>query len=320
MAEQRERKVILDTETTGKEADGTPGNHRVIEIGCVEMIGRRLTGRKLQLFMNPERPVDEEAYNVHHISDDFLKDQPKFIEVFKEFYDFIVGAELVIHNAKFDVGFLDHEFKMIGQNLKIANICAVTDTIEIARKKYPGQRISLDALCSKLAIDNSARTSHGALLDAEILAEVYLALTGGQENLNLIGTDNESSSEQKFDRASVIGNDKLKVIEPSPLELGDHLNYMMSFSYNKVPPTHLAFGDELILQQLERKKDMSKEEKEQYEVAKAEQIMAEIKNKYMSASDFEQYCLEKKIREDKAKKIAAKEKALKEEQMRNVKL
>lgn len=132
MGEQRERKIVLDTETTGKEDDGTPGSHRVIEIGCVEMMGRQLTGRKLQLFMNPERPVDEEAYNVHHISDDFLKDQPKFAEVFPRFYEFIAGAELIIHNAKFDVGFLDHEFKLIGQNLKIENICLVTDTLDIA--------------------------------------------------------------------------------------------------------------------------------------------------------------------------------------------
>lgn len=318
MGEQRERKIVLDTETTGKEDDGTPGSHRVIEIGCVEMMGRQLTGRKLQLFMNPERPVDEEAYNVHHISDDFLKDQPKFAEVFPRFYEFIAGAELIIHNAKFDVGFLDHEFKLIGQNLKIENICLVTDTLDIARKKFPGQRVSLDALCSKLTIDNSARTSHGALLDSEILAEVYLALTGGQENLNIAGGEGENNHQERFEREKILGTTKLKVIEPTPEELGCHLEYMMGYSNvkvaqkdnTKVPLSHLAFGDELLLKGLEENKGK----------VTPDQIQEEIKNKFMSAQDYAAYREAVECRNEKAKRIKAKEKAQKEEQMRHVKL
>ncbi len=252
-----ERKVVLDTETTGKSDDGTPGDHRIIEIGCVELKNRNLTGRKLQLYVNPERAVDEEAYNVHHISNEFLQDKPKFQEIFEEFYEFIKGAELIIHNAKFDVGFINHEFKLIGKNLKVENICTVTDSIEIARKKFPGQRVSLDALCSKLNIDNSSRTSHGALLDSEILAEVYLALTGGQENLNF-SVNNTSSDvpEERTDRFSVIGDAKLKVIEPTIEELGEHYAYMLGYSNTK--SSNVLFGDEFLLKPLEGQKRLVK--------------------------------------------------------------
>ena len=205
--EKNIRKVCLDTETTGKNDDGTPGDHRVIEIGCVEIVGRTLTGHSLQLYLNPERKVDEEAFNIHHISDEFLATQPKFNDVYKQFYDFIVGSELIIHNAKFDVGFLNHELEICHRNIKIENICQVTDTLAVAKEMFPGQRISLDALCVKLNVDRSSRIHHGALLDAELLSEVYLAMTGGQEAMDFGNGANKFG--ERIDRNAFIGNKKL---------------------------------------------------------------------------------------------------------------
>ena len=234
--EKNQRKVVLDTETTGKCDDGTAGDHRIIEIGCVEMIGRKITGKKLQLYINPDRPVDEEAYKVHKISDEFLATQPRFHEVFQEFYDFIAGSELIIHNAKFDVGFIDNEFRLNNNNIKVENICTVTDTLDIARKKYPGQRISLDALCSKLNVDASARTSHGALLDAEILAEVFLAMTGGQGEFEFNSSKSQTSgSSQHVSRVAVLGDRKIPVIFPSVDEEGDDFIYQMKLKKIEVP-------------------------------------------------------------------------------------
>ena len=231
-----QRKVVLDTETTGKNEDGTPGDHRIIEIGCVEMIDRKLTGRKLQLYMNPDRPVDEEAYQVHKISDEFLAGQPHFRDIFQEFYDFIAGAELIIHNARFDVGFIDNEFKLNNNNLKVENICTVTDTLDIAKKKYPGQRISLDALCAKLNVDSSARTSHGALLDAEILAEVFLAMTGGQGEIEFSESQGGvRSSGSRVSREAVIGEQRPQVIYPDVDEEGDDLIYQMKLKKIELP-------------------------------------------------------------------------------------
>lgn len=234
--EKNQRKVVLDTETTGKNDDGTPGDHRIIEIGCVELIGRKLTGKKLQLYINPDRPVDEEAYKVHKISDEFLATQPRFHEVFQEFYDFIAGAELIIHNARFDVGFIDNEFRLNNNNLKVDNICTVTDTLDIARKKYPGQRISLDALCSKLNVDASARTSHGALLDAEILAEVFLAMTGGQGEFEFNPSKSaDAVGTEHADRTSILGDRKIPVILPSVEEDGDDIIYQMKLKKLEIP-------------------------------------------------------------------------------------
>lgn len=240
--EQCERKICLDTETTGKNDDGTPGDHRIIEIGCVEIIKRRITGRTMQLFINPERKVDEEAYSVHHISDEFLADKPKFAEIYQQFYDFIAGSELIIHNAKFDVGFLNREFDIMHSNVQVENICKVTDTLDIARELYPGQRISLDALCTKLNVDESARTTHGALLDAQILSEVYLAMTGGQETLFADGQEPGISADARRDFSSI----RTRVVRPSPFEMSEHLRYLYKMNQAK-GIEHIGFGDEFLI-------------------------------------------------------------------------
>ena len=175
------RKIVLDTETTG--LDPALG-HRVIEIGCVELVGRRLTARRFHRYINPERAIDAGAMQVHGITNERVANEPVFAAVAAELVEFIRGAELVIHNAAFDVGFLDHEFGRLPGGEKIADVCAgVTDTLKLARELRPGKRNSLDALCKDYGVDNSGRQLHGALLDAELLAEVYLAITRGQESL-----------------------------------------------------------------------------------------------------------------------------------------
>ena len=174
------RKIVLDTETTGI---GPELGHRVIEIGCVELINRKLTGNHFHVYLNPQRDVDEGAFRVHGISTEFLQDKPLFSDVLSEFLTFIDGAELIIHNAPFDVGFLNAELKRAKWLKRLDAHCTVFDTLVLARKKHPGQRNSLDALCKRYDIDNSNRQLHGALLDAEILAFVYLAMTGGQSQL-----------------------------------------------------------------------------------------------------------------------------------------
>lgn len=175
------RQIVLDTETTGI---GTEQGHRIIEIGCMEMVNRRITGNNYHVYINPEREVEQGAFAVHGISGDFLQDKPKFAELADEFYQYIHGAELIIHNAPFDVGFINHEFRMFNSSLgQVKDWCAVVDTLAMARKQYPGQQNSLDALCRRLHVDNSKRDLHGALVDADLLAQVYLLMTGGQEAL-----------------------------------------------------------------------------------------------------------------------------------------
>ncbi|WP_372965135.1 DNA polymerase III subunit epsilon [Marinobacter sp.] len=176
------RQIVLDTETTG--IDPSAG-HRIIEIGCVEVVERQLTGRNYHVYINPDREVEAEAITVHGITNEFLKDKPKFSEVADEFFAFIEGAELVIHNAAFDVGFMDAEFARLNPVRKTADHCGIVDTLAIARAKHPGQKNNLDALCKRYGVDNSNRELHGALLDAEILADVYLLMTGGQTALSL---------------------------------------------------------------------------------------------------------------------------------------
>ena len=181
-----DRQVVLDTETTG--LDPASG-HRVIEIGALELVNRRPTGARFHRYLNPERAIDEGAIEVHGITDAFLADKPHFADVAEEFVEFIRGAELVIHNAPFDVGFLDAEFARLGPDWgRIGTLCGVCDTLQLARSKHPGQKNNLDALCRRYEVDNSHRELHGALLDAEILADVYLAMTGGQVTLSLDGT------------------------------------------------------------------------------------------------------------------------------------
>lgn len=176
------RQIVLDTETTG--IDPAEG-HRIIEIGCVELFERQLTGRHYHVYINPDREVEEEAISVHGITNEFLADKPRFAEIAQEFFEFIEGAELVIHNAAFDVGFMDAEFARLKPVRKVADHCGVLDSLAVARRKHPGQKNSLDALCKRYGVDNSNRELHGALLDAEILADVFLLLTGGQTALSL---------------------------------------------------------------------------------------------------------------------------------------
>lgn len=218
------RQIVLDTETTG--IDPKQG-HRIIEIGCVEMIGRKLTGNHFHVYINPEREVEQEAINVHGITNEFLQDKPVFAQIADDFFEFIRGAELVIHNAAFDVGFMNHEFALLQRGFApVESYCGVLDTLAIARKKHPGQKNNLDALCKRYFIDNTARILHGALLDAEILAEVYLAMTGGQTTLGL-GHSSDDSEESNNDDGSVInrfGENKpvLSVIAASADEITLH--------------------------------------------------------------------------------------------------
>src|SRR5262245_35704750 len=177
------RQVVLDTETTGLEPEQ---GHRVIEIGCVELVNRRRSGQSFQRYLCPDRPIDTAAVDVHGIDDAFLAGKPRFPDIADEFLEFVRGAELVIHNAPFDVAFLDRELELAGGHRgRLRDHCQVLDTLELARQLHPGQRNSLDALCGRYSVDNSRRELHGALLDAQILSDVYLAMTGGQVALSL---------------------------------------------------------------------------------------------------------------------------------------
>ncbi|MFL1453689.1 DNA polymerase III subunit epsilon [Marinobacter sp. GN3S48] len=216
------RQIVLDTETTG--IDPSEG-HRIIEIGCVEMVERQLTGRNYHVYINPEREVEAEAITVHGITNEFLADKPVFSEIADEFFEFIRGAELVIHNAAFDVGFMDSEFARLKPVRKTADHCGIVDSLAIARKKHPGQKNSLDALCKRYGVDNSNRELHGALLDAEILADVYLLLTGGQTALSLdAGTDNDSGTDGI--RRLSAERKPLKVLKASEDECAAHDQFM----------------------------------------------------------------------------------------------
>tara|TARA_R110002167_G_scaffold52042_6_gene150575 strand:- start:3652 stop:4377 length:726 start_codon:yes stop_codon:yes gene_type:complete len=213
------RQIILDTETTGIEP---AAGHRIIEIGCVEMINRRLTGRTYHRYINPQRDVPEEAVAIHGLTAEFLSDKPLFKEVMGEFIEFIRGGELVIHNAPFDVGFLNHEFKLAGSgNGRVSDLATVLDTLALARKMRPGQRNTLDALCKTYMIDNSQRTLHGALLDSEILADVYLMMTGGQTSL-LLGHSGETDGVASAVRQVEVGKFALPIISACTQELAAH--------------------------------------------------------------------------------------------------
>ena len=214
------RQIVLDTETTGLEPSQ---GHRIIEIGCVELINRKLTGNHYHQYINPDREVEEGAIEVHGISNEFLADKPMFEDVAQDFIDFIKGAELIIHNAPFDVGFINHEFGLLNKGLeKVDTICSVLDTLAMARKKHPGQKNSLDALCKRYDVENAHRELHGALLDAEILADVYLRMTGGQVTL-LLGdqADNGENREQNIRRLSS-DRPPLAVIKADEQELQAH--------------------------------------------------------------------------------------------------
>jgi len=187
------RQVVLDTETTGLEP---AAGHRIIEIGCVELVDRRPTRRTFHRYLNPDRAVEVGALEVHGIDDEFLAEQPRFADVVDEFLDFVSGAELVIHNADFDIEFINHELRLLGRGIRdIRGCCSVLDTLALARKMHPGQRNTLDALAKRYDVDNSKRELHGALLDAQILADIYLAMTGGQVSLLLDGDAGREEAE-----------------------------------------------------------------------------------------------------------------------------
>ena len=217
------RQIVLDTETTGLEtADG----HRVIEIGCVELLNRRLTHNHFHRYLQPDRDIDPAAVKVHGISSEFLADKPRFADVVEDFLGFIRGAELIIHNAAFDVGFIDHELRITGLKQRTTDLCRVFDTLELARRLHPGQRNSLDALCKRYDIDNSQRTLHGALLDAEILADVYLAMTREQVTLSL--ETEIVQTEAKAENIAHLSSDRppLRIICATEQERSAHTRYL----------------------------------------------------------------------------------------------
>jgi DNA polymerase-3 subunit epsilon len=214
------RQIVLDTETTGLDPlDG----HRIIEIGCVELLNRRLTGNDYHQYLQPDREIDVGAIEVHGITNERLANEPRFNDVSADLIDYLRGAELIIHNAPFDVGFLDAELERNGYQERIHDICKITDTLAMARKLHPGQRNTLDALCKRYEVDNSQRDLHGALLDAQILADVYLVMTGGQTALSLEGRGDTigGAGKQKIQR---IDSDRprLKVIQPTKTEHAAH--------------------------------------------------------------------------------------------------
>ena len=214
-----DRQIVLDTETTGLNANL---GDRVIEIGCVEIVGRRVTDRDFHRYVNPERDIEEGAAKVHGLTREFLADKPRFADIAREFADFIRGAELLIHNAEFDVGFLDRELDLAGLGRVLDHAENVIDTLAMARELHPGKKNSLDALCERYAVDNAHRTLHGALLDARLLAEAYLAMTRGQESLvmELDAPAPGSASAAKIDAS------KLIVLRATPEELAAHEKYL----------------------------------------------------------------------------------------------
>ena len=214
------RQIVLDTETTGLEHNS---GHRIIEIGAVEVENRKLTGRHYHQYINPERDIDAGAQEVHGITRESLLDKPVFADIAGDFLEFVTGAELVIHNAPFDVGFLDHELKLCGRNIKLGSVCSVVDSLLLARSRHPGQKNNLDALCKRYFVDNSQRDLHGALLDAEILADLYLVMTGGQTDLGLGGSQSNSSAMNKvIEHRHVAQRKPGLVLQPSVEELGAH--------------------------------------------------------------------------------------------------
>ncbi len=219
------RQIVLDTETTGLEPEQ---GHRIIEIGCVELLNRRPTGNNYHQYLQPDREIDAGAREVHGIDPAFLADKPRFADIARELTDYLRGAELIIHNAPFDTAFLNAELRLLGAEWgAIEDLCSVLDTLVLARRLHPGQRNSLDALCKRYGIDNSQRTRHGALLDAEILADVYLAMTGGQAALSLGDGDEPSAAAAAAPRRVVEGaRGRLRVLRADAAECAAHAEYV----------------------------------------------------------------------------------------------
>ena len=221
------RQVILDTETTGLEPEQ---GHRIIEIGCVELLNRRKSGRSFHRYLRPDREVDRGAQQVHGLTNEFLAQQPRFADVVDELLEFISGAELIIHNAAFDLAFLDAEFKRLpGPLRQTLSLCSIIDTLPMARLMHPGQRNSLDALCKRYGVDNSHRELHGALLDAQILLDVYLAMTGGQTAL-ILGESTESRQDVAFEAVAAVIRPRglLRVLRATDDELVAHERMLLA--------------------------------------------------------------------------------------------
>jgi DNA polymerase III subunit epsilon len=238
------RQIVLDTETTGLEPEQ---GHRIIEIGCVELINRRKTGRTFHRYLCPDRQVDRGAIQVHGLTNEFLAQQPRFADIVEEMLEFIRGAELIIHNAAFDVAFLDHELKRLPVRRQVADLCTVLDTLPLARRMHPGQRNSLDALCKRYSVDNSRRELHGALLDAQILLDVYLAMTGGQTAL-ILGEAEESRRDVVLELGAIVRpRGVLVVVTASEEELTAHERSLAAIdkaSGGKTLWRALTFNDE----------------------------------------------------------------------------
>ncbi len=214
------KQIMLDTETTGlKPEEG----HRIIEIGAVVVQNRVITDTNYHQYVNPNLQIDAEALAIHGISNDFLSDKPSFSQIVDQFIEFIQGAELVIHNAPFDVGFINHELMLCGKNFKLEDICSITDSLTLARQHHPGAKNNLDALCKRYGVSNEHRTLHGALLDSEILAQVYLAITGGQTKLELSARNDTSFDQLCFDVSSL---PTLVTVKASEQELADHAQWL----------------------------------------------------------------------------------------------
>lgn len=215
------RQIVLDTETTGLSVEQ---GHRIIEIGCVELLNRRHSGNHFHRFVNPDREIDQGAIDVHGITNEFLADKPSFADVAQDLWDWIGNDELIIHNAAFDIGFLDAEFARCKVGSPLEKVCSVIDTVKMARKLHPGQKASLDALCKRYAVDNSRRELHGALLDAELLADVYLAMTGGQSDLSLDAAQARDAGGKIFSWSRQLGVEQkpLSVLRATDEELQAH--------------------------------------------------------------------------------------------------
>lgn len=222
-----ERQIVLDTETTGLEVGE---GHRVIEVGCIEMLSRRVTGADFHHYLNPDRDIDAGAIGVHGITPEFLADKPRFDAIAESLVEYLRGAELIIHNADFDVGFLDMELKRAGRRERLRDLCVVVDTLALARQLHPGQRNSLDALCRRYEVNNQHRELHGALLDARLLSDVYLAMTGGQSALLL--ERQEPSASRRGSRGTDLPQEsgELVVLRANPDELEAHRRRLASIS------------------------------------------------------------------------------------------
>ena len=221
-----QRQIILDTETTGLDPKS---GHRVIEIGCIELVNRKFTGEQYHIYLNPDRDSDEAALEVHGLTSEFLSDKPRFKDIYEEFLKFISGSELLIHNAEFDINFLDHEIKLLSKQLPTVSdsVTKITDTLQIAREKHPGQRNSLDALVKRYEIGGYDRELHGALLDSQILGDVYLSMTGGQSNLDFSVSVTEQEVKENGSSNQLNSELNLKVIELTEEENKSHKEYLL---------------------------------------------------------------------------------------------